>query len=55
MKDMSARIECDVDMFETLLKRREEIVEEFKKIGFSYISLDLEGFRSGSMDIGIKS
>ena len=55
MKDMSARIECDVDMFEVLLQRREEIVDKFKKIGFSYISMDLEGFRSGSMDIGIKS
>jgi uncharacterized protein len=28
--------------------RREEIVAFFKKLGFSYVSLDLQGFRSGS-------
>lgn len=31
-------------------KKRQEIVEAFKKYGFSYVSLDLEGFRSGSMN-----
>jgi pyridinium-3,5-biscarboxylic acid mononucleotide sulfurtransferase len=29
---------------------REEISNEFKSVGFSYITLDLEGFRSGSMN-----
>jgi len=29
---------------------REKIVDHFKKIGFQYISLDLQGFRSGSLN-----
>ena len=30
------------------------IMEEFKKIGFEYISLDLEGYRQGSQNLKIK-
>jgi uncharacterized protein len=26
------------------------VVKKFKSIGFSYVTLDLEGYRSGSMD-----
>jgi pyridinium-3,5-biscarboxylic acid mononucleotide sulfurtransferase len=26
------------------------VVKKFRSIGFSYITLDLEGYRSGSMD-----
>ena len=28
----------------------EEIVKNLKNMGFSYITLDIQGFRSGSMD-----
>jgi uncharacterized protein len=33
---------------------RELIVNNLKEIGFRYISLDLEGYKSGSMDHGVK-
>lgn len=46
-----ARIETTPDSFSTLLQHAREITTYLKKIGFSYITLDLEGFRSGSMDI----
>ena len=29
---------------------RREVVEHLKAVGFKYISLDLEGFRSGSLN-----
>ena len=29
---------------------REEILKYLKKIGFNFIALDLQGYRSGSMD-----
>jgi len=32
---------------------REEIAGMLKAIGFDYVALDLEGFRSGSMDEGL--
>jgi uncharacterized protein len=48
-----ARIEVIEKDFDKLLSHRKGIIEEFKKIGYNYITLDLEGYRSGSMDIDI--
>lgn len=48
-----ARIEVEQQEIEDLLKRRSDIVRRLKKIGYEYITLDLEGFRSGSMDYKI--
>ena len=31
-------------------KVRNEIIATFKDIGYTYVTLDMEGFRSGSMD-----
>lgn len=45
-----ARIELYPFDFRELLLHREKILSHFKKIGFDYITLDIEGFRSGSMD-----
>ena len=45
-----ARIEIPKKEFESFLKKGGEIIEELKKMGFDYITLDMEGFRSGSMD-----
>ena len=45
-----ARIEVASDGMQELLVRREEIVKKFRSIGFFYITLDLAGYRSGSMD-----
>jgi uncharacterized protein len=47
-----ARIECLPVFFEKLVKDPEKqlIVDNIKKIGFRYVSLDLEGYRSGSSD-----
>jgi len=33
-----------------ILDIRPDLVKEFKSIGITYITLDLEGYRSGSMD-----
>ncbi len=48
-----ARIEVDEPDLGKLLSHGKEIAEQLKKLGFIYITLDLEGFRSGSMDVGI--
>ena len=47
------RIEVDQDSFESVMKDREAVISHLKELGFAYITLDLEGFRSGSMDIGV--
>jgi len=51
----SARIEVPGDDLYIILKHRDDIVGIFKELGYTYISLDLEGFRSGSFDIAIKN
>lgn len=45
-----ARIEVIKEEFSKILILKDDIVKEFRIIGFSYVSLDLEGYRSGSMD-----
>ena len=49
----TARIEVPADDFIKLLEYRDQIISRLKSLGFTYITLDIEGFRSGSMDIGI--
>ena len=48
------RIEVDKKDFLQLLDCQKLIEDKLKVLGFSYITLDLEGFRSGSMDIHIQ-
>ena len=53
--DRIARIETDKTAFPALLQHSGEITAYLKGLGYDYITLDLEGFRSGSMDINIPS
>ena len=48
-----ARIEVPTDRFEEVVARRIEIVEAIRDAGFRYVTLDLEGFRSGSNNLTI--
>lgn len=50
--DTVARIEALPEDIEKLSapELRRKLVEEFKRIGYTYVTLDLEGFRSGSMN-----
>lgn len=45
------RIEIPPADFDRFMQEREAIAKRLKALGFIYITLDLEGFRSGSMDI----
>jgi uncharacterized protein len=45
-----ARLEIETADFEAVLRQREQIVERLKRLGYSYVALDLAGFRSGSMN-----
>ena len=47
------RLELDTEAFGVFMERREEIISRLKEMGFVYITLDAEGFRSGSMDTGV--
>ncbi|TWT57599.1 tRNA-specific 2-thiouridylase MnmA [Thalassoglobus neptunius] len=47
-----ARIEVSIDVLPRFLDEtfRNRLTEEFRRIGFLFVTLDLEGFRSGSMN-----
>lgn len=49
------RIEILPDEFPLFFKKQDIVLSYLKSLNFSYVTLDLEGFRSGSMDIHINS
>ncbi|EID84416.1 hypothetical protein MSI_21110 [Treponema sp. JC4] len=49
-----ARIEILPDELEKVLSLREKIIQQLKQLGFTYVTLDLQGFRSGSMNEVLK-
>jgi uncharacterized protein len=54
--DRLARIEVMPEEFEKLIEKetRQEIVSKFKSYGFLYVSMDLAGYRMGSMNDTLK-
>ena len=50
--DTIARIEALPQDFAFLLQndRRVELIKKFKEIGYKYVTIDIEGYRSGSMN-----
>jgi len=48
-----ARIEVSHEQFQMLIENRKEIISAFREFGFLYVTLDLLGYRSGSMDEAI--
>jgi pyridinium-3,5-biscarboxylic acid mononucleotide sulfurtransferase len=48
-----ARIEVPADRLEGFVARRAEVVRALRDAGFRYVTLDLEGFRSGSQNLVI--
>jgi uncharacterized protein len=51
----TARIEVPPQDFGILLENREKITKRFHELGFIYVSLDLDGFKSGSLNAILKS
>jgi uncharacterized protein len=50
-----ARIEVLPQDFDELLKHKEKIAQKFHQIGFMYVSLDLDGFKSGSLNAALRA
>ena len=48
-----ARIEVLPENFSKLLSLRKEISSRLKALGFDYVTLDLQGYRTGSLNIGV--
>ena len=48
-----ARIELPVDELDVALARREEVVAAVHGAGYRYVTIDLEGFRSGNLNAAL--
>ena len=48
--DEMTRIEVNEEQIERLVSMRQSISKTFRSIGYKYISIDLEGYRQGSMN-----
>ena len=53
--DPIARIETDNAGIEVALANRSTVAERLKELGYLYVTLDLAGYRTGSMNEGLKS
>ncbi len=51
--DTLARIEFLLEDFEALVEKRSQIVDAVKSAGYRYVTVDLEGFRSGNLNTEI--
>ena len=51
----TARIEVDISDLEAVIRaeNRTRIVEEFHRIGYLYATVDLDGYRAGSMNVAL--
>ena len=48
--DDTARLEFPLEELAAVLARREEVVDAVRGQGYRYVTLDLEGFRSGNLN-----
>ncbi len=49
-----ARIEVDPSDFPLMIEKRSEIVARLRELGYTYVALDLNGYRMGSMNKVLK-
>lgn len=49
--DRTARIEVETTEIERLITLRAEVTQRLHALGFSHVSLDLDGYRPGSMNV----
>ncbi len=50
-----ARLELPLTELERALELREEVVRAVRRAGYRYVTLDLEGLRSGNLNAGLKA
>ena len=46
----TARIEVPIDRLPDVIASRSDVVAETKAAGYQYVTIDLEGFRSGNLN-----
>jgi uncharacterized protein len=49
-----ARLELPLDDLHDVLARRDDVVAAVRSAGYRYVTLDLEGFRSGNLNDALR-
>ena len=49
-----ARIEVNKKDIQTVLHHSQDIVKRFKELGFEYVTVDIEGYRTGSLNEALR-
>ena len=52
--DDLVRLEVDAKEMDRVIENRAQIIDRLKIVGYTYNTLDLVGFRAGSMDVSNK-
>jgi len=52
--DDTARIEVPLSVMDTFIQRRVEVVDAISACGYRYVTLDLEGLRSGNLNAALE-
>ncbi len=53
--DKLARVEVDPHLIDRAIAQRDEIIAAVKTAGYTYVTIDLEGLRHGSMNEGLRN
>jgi len=51
--DDTARIEVDAASIGQLVSQRDDVVQALRAVGYRYVTVDLEGFRSGNLNAAL--
>lgn len=49
-----ARVELPIEHFDRLMDQRQAVIDAVKAAGYTYVTLDLEGFRSGNLNDALR-
>ena len=52
--DDTARIEVPLDRLGDVVERRDAVVDAVRSVGYRYVTLDLEGLRSGNLNHAVE-
>lgn len=52
---LTARIEIKREEFDKMIEVSQKVYTYFKELGFTYVSMDLRGYRTGSMNEAVKA
>ena len=51
IENLTAKIECSEEDFKVIMNKKQSVVRKLKGLGFKTVTLDLEGYLCGKMNV----